>query len=495
MNEPHYLAPQPGFQSSFIASPAEVVIGGGSAGCGKTFALLYIPMVLYPRVPNVSATIFRREYKQIETAGGIWKKSVEVYNGLPEPIRPLAKWGNFEHIWNNGSTLQFNHLSDARTTHFAFQGAELAFIGFDELTHFTKDQFMYMLSRNRSTAVRVPFIRATTNPQGEGWVKDMISWYLYPPDYPDEALADYPREDRAGKIRYFTVFEDSFVWADTKQEVIDQLPATLQKEYTHEMIKSFSFIPGKLSDNQILEQSNPQYRASLMALSFNDQMQLLHGRWRTEDNDEMQLFQHAPIQDAFTNSFIQPTGKRYITCDVAFEGRDRLVIVVWDGWVVIQMEVIQKSDGADVLARVQNLCNAFSVPYRNVAFDASGLGGYLRGFLKTAVPFYGGGSAITADKSERYKNLRTQCYYLLSKRFEDCEIYLKQVPEQYRKEIADELKATKRKKTSTDSQKEIVPKEVIKIKIGRSPDFADTLSMRCIFDLIQQPKERRSTAL
>ena len=34
------LLPQPGFQYKFMNSPADIVLGGGSAGGGKTYALL-----------------------------------------------------------------------------------------------------------------------------------------------------------------------------------------------------------------------------------------------------------------------------------------------------------------------------------------------------------------------------------------------------------------------------------------------------------------------
>ena len=55
-----------------------------------------------------------------------------------------------------------------------YQGKRYDFIGFDELTQFTFEEYSYMFSRNRpgGEGTRV-YIRATANPGGigHGWVK------------------------------------------------------------------------------------------------------------------------------------------------------------------------------------------------------------------------------------------------------------------------------------------------------------------------------------
>ena len=60
-----------------------------------------------------------------------------------------------------------------------YQGKRYDFVGFDELTHFTWEEYSYMFSRNRpsrapgATESTVCYIRSTTNPGGigHGWVK------------------------------------------------------------------------------------------------------------------------------------------------------------------------------------------------------------------------------------------------------------------------------------------------------------------------------------
>jgi len=46
--------------------------------------------------------------------------------------------------------ISFGHM-DMDKDALKWQGSQIAMIAFDELTHFTKQQFFYMLSRNRST--------------------------------------------------------------------------------------------------------------------------------------------------------------------------------------------------------------------------------------------------------------------------------------------------------------------------------------------------------
>jgi len=71
---------------------------------------------------------------------------------------------------------QFSHLQLA-TTVYDWQGAQIALICFDELTHFTASQFFYMASRNRSTCGVKPYIRATCNPDADAG-RRVPGWWI-----------------------------------------------------------------------------------------------------------------------------------------------------------------------------------------------------------------------------------------------------------------------------------------------------------------------------
>jgi hypothetical protein len=488
------IGPQPGFQTNFLSTPADIAWGGGSAGCGKTDSLLTIPLYLR-NIPNVPSLIFKWQYGQIFDPGGIWDKATEKYMQLPPDSRPQQKLGKF--TFPSNATVNFDHLNGPNA-HLNYKGSEIGFIGWDELTDFTEEQFFFLLGRNRSKWLRRPFMRSTLNPEGFGWRKDFISWYLYPPDYKDQSLADFPRPDRAGVIRFFTRYQNQIYWGNSPQEVIKSLPAEVRHHYRPEFIKSFTFIPGKLHENKILEAANPGYRGSLMALSENLQQQLIGGRWRTIDTDANRLFARAVIKDMFTNSFLPRTGRHYITADIAFSGKDYFVIGVWDGWVLIDVKIYPKADGKSVLEAIQAAALEYNVPGRRIAFDADGAGGYLRGFMETAIPIIGNAKPVGEDEVDErqkkvftkpfYFNLRSQLYFLLAEQMKNNGVYFAVNSVNLRDRVERELFATKRMETPLGAPMRIISKDEIKASLGgESPDLADITAMRKIFDLLPEP--------
>jgi predicted phage terminase large subunit-like protein len=76
----------------------------------------------------------------------------------------------------------------------------------------------------------------------------------------------------------------------------------LLAKYGNEVMpKSVTFIPAKLSDNRVLEASNPEYRANLMALPMVERERLLNGNWKIRAQagtvfrrDWFKVLDHAP---------------------------------------------------------------------------------------------------------------------------------------------------------------------------------------------------------
>lgn len=222
-----------------------------------------------------------------------------------------------------------------------------------------------------------------------------------------------------------------------------------------------------------------------------------NGNWGSGDDLENRLYSDEAIENLFTNTFVHRPGVRYITADIAFEGADLFVIMVWDGWTVVQVYTIEKSDGPTVLNKLKSVAHEWAVPGSNIAFDASGLGGFLTGFMRASRPFNGGALPLEQDRLNKeqervfrrpvFRNLRAQAFWVLKDRLDNCEIHFAQNSLHLHETIRQELRAIKKVPNPDGGKLQVIPKSEIKEMIGRSPDFADCLSMRAIFEL-SKPK-------
>lgn len=258
----HMIRPQQGAQEKFLMSPADIAIYGGAAGGGKTFALL-IECLRHCDNPDFNAVIFRRQANQITNAGGLWDTAVNMYSPLGASFKTNP---SPQATFPSGAKINFNHLQLERDV-YSWQGAQIALIAFDELTHFAEKQFVYMMSRNRSTCGVKPYIRATTNPDADSWVADFLSWWI-------DQETGYPIVERSGVIRYFYRLDGAFLWGDSIDELVDKYSADPK------LCKSVTFIMSSIYDNKILLEANPEYLANLNGLDVVEKERLLKGNWK-----------------------------------------------------------------------------------------------------------------------------------------------------------------------------------------------------------------------
>jgi predicted phage terminase large subunit-like protein len=264
------IRPQVGPQERFLSSSADIVIYGGAAGGGKSWGLLLEPLRHVKTNHQFATVFFRRNTTQIRNPGGLWDESRTLYPLMgARPAKAVLEWR-----WPFGGLVKFAHLEHDSTV-YDWQGAQIPLICFDELTHFTKAQFFYMLSRNRSTCGVRPYIRATTNPDADSWVKEFIAWWIDPE-------TGFAIEARSGVIRWFIRVNDTIVWGDSRDELVQKfgrgdLPADHADQVQP---KSVTFIAAKLDDNRILIAKDPGYKANLMAQNAVERARLLGGNWK-----------------------------------------------------------------------------------------------------------------------------------------------------------------------------------------------------------------------
>lgn len=518
--ESNIIQAQKGFQTKVLSSSADIVICGGSGGAGKT-AVLLLDGARWQFVAGYGAVIFRRSYPEIVMQDGLWDQSKKFYGDMGG----VSNETQLRWTFPSGARIAFSHLQ-YETDLLKHQGSQYAFIGFDELTHFSKKEFMYLLSRNRSVCGVDPVIRATCNPDPDSWVAEFIAWFI-------DQETGFPITERGGKLRYFTTDNGTWVWGDTPEEVRDKCPHLFETEELKAtgidpltLVKSMTFIPGSVYENKVLLSADPRYLGNLMALDEEDKLRLLDGNWKM-GLDVKELFPLPKLNDMF-NAYppLNRADKYYITIDHARFGRDNCVIFTWHGWRVVRIDVLPLSNSNDIIKVIQHIRQQHRpIPISNIIVDQDGIG--VADILGGKV--YQGGAAPEKETIKRanehfeeeleviYRNKRTQNYFKVSEKVEaglisvdlnECYIWTKHptlhhlAPPLRIKElkikgesftierlIKDDLRTVKRYKSDGENKKMITPKEQQKNAIGgRSPDFGDNFSMRVEFDWIPVPQ-------
>lgn len=240
--------PQPK-QAVAMSRAEDELLYGGAAGGGKSDFLL-AEALRQVGVKNYRGILFRKTYKQLT---GLIDRSEELY----KKAYPKARYNATDHVWRfpSGAKIYFGNMQYVKDR-TNYQGKAYDFIGFDELTHFTWDEYSYMFSRNRPTGpgTRV-YMRATANPGGvgHGWVK-----------------------------QYFVKAAQPYKTVIHEREVVDQQG----KRYT--VLRTGAFVPSTIFDNKILLENDPNYLASLASLPKAERDALMYGDW---DSFEGQVFE------------------------------------------------------------------------------------------------------------------------------------------------------------------------------------------------------------
>lgn len=215
---------------------------GGSAGGGKSEALV-IEALRQVHIPHYKGLLLRKTFPE---ARELIDKSLKYY---PQAY-PKAKYNGSEHRWTfpSGAKIDFGSLQYEKDR-IKYQGQAYDFIGFDELTHFTWNEYSYLFSRCRPNGPDTEcYIRSTANPGGIGhaWVKERFVTAATP---------------------MHTIWEN-VSWYDIQGK-------------KHHSNRSRVFIPATVFDNPALLENDPEYVATLASMPEAERNALLYGDWDT----------------------------------------------------------------------------------------------------------------------------------------------------------------------------------------------------------------------
>jgi len=213
-------------QNMFITATADEVLFGGAAGGGKSYAQIIDALIYRIKYPGSKQIILRRTYPELDKS--IIRRTLALYP------KSIYKYSSSTHtgVFSNGSIIDFGYCDNENDV-YRYQSAEFDVVRFDELTHFTKDMYIYLISRLRGVNGYPKQMKSTTNPGGIGhkWVKERFI---------DIGSENTVHEINGGKR---------------------------------------VFIPSLVTDNSFLMAKDGSYLRRLENLSEKDRKALLYGQW------------------------------------------------------------------------------------------------------------------------------------------------------------------------------------------------------------------------
>ncbi|MBR5152111.1 MAG: phage terminase large subunit [Clostridia bacterium] len=253
---------------------ADEVLFGGAAGGGKSYGQLVDALLYALKYPQSRQLILRRSFPELEHS--------IIFSSLKFYPTKVAKYKSGAHTWEftNQSLIEFGYLANEKDM-LRYQGAEYDVVRFDELTHFTEEQYTYLMSRIRGVNNYPKQVKSSTNPGGIGH-----SWV---------------------KRRFIDGTEPNKVQTD--------------KESGMRRI----FIPSFVQDNLFLMEADKGYQKRLELLPEAERKALLYGEWEIFDGQVFAEWKNNPkgyLNRRFSHVIspfpIPPHWRRFRTFDFGY---------------------------------------------------------------------------------------------------------------------------------------------------------------------------------
>ena len=490
------IKPQEGFQEAFVKSNLDVVFGGGSMSSGKSFGAI-LALAEPIKDPNFRAVFLRRNLAETKVAGGLFEDTKKVYS---EYIKSAKESDQPRVVFKSGAFCDFTHISDETPAKLLerIRGWQYDLIYFDEGTSYEWSTFRLLFSRNRGTGKWTNKIRLTCNPKKSHWLRIFLR------DYIGEDGQIKPDWD--GRVRYFYIRGKevtSVVWCDTPEEVyaqckyqIDEALETFRKKGMDvdykSMVKSFAFYLGSPAENKAMVGANQGYLGSVAAMGEAEARANLLGNWNVDlDNDE-----DAPLKYEDSNNVFavdpQMNNDKWITVDLADTGTDNTLILVWNGFHIIDYKILMKSTPRMNAEAIQVVADKHGIGDSHIIYDGV-RAVYIHDYIETAIPYISY-RAPMGRYGRMAENLKTECYLRMVEMikrggmsFDDkiaYAIYQHQnmgVPITFKTEFVEECSVI-RFKDMPSGKKRLVNKKEMNAMLGkgRSMDLLDCCNMRML---------------
>lgn len=213
------------------------------------------------------------------------------------------------------------------------------------------------------------------------------------------------------------------------------------------------------------------------------------------------LFKYSALVDVFSNT-ITKTKDRFLIIDVSEDGEDKWVFSFWEGLEEYKREEFAHLSSNDGRNKIREYASQEHIPFSHILVDAIGVGSNLPSepLLEGIVGFKSSYAAIKTDLNpvllpnvnytktapliSDYKNLRSQCVFMLADNVNNHKISSK-ITGQFKENTIEEL-SVYQDVSPGDGKRMATKKEDVKKVIGRSPDHSDTWIMRMYFVIMEK---------
>lgn len=338
--------------------------------------------------PDFRALISRKNLGSLKSGGGF----VDTFQTIFGEYVTVRQADSPRVTFENGAYCDLTYIDDSNLDKMRerAKGWQYDMIAIDELTEMSWEAFSYMMTRNRgrSKTFTGKFF-ATMNPKRSHWARTFLDWYI--------GVDGYIRPERDGVVRYFYVNGATVrdvVWGNSKEEVyrkckidIDRKLKAVGGNFSYKnMIKSFVFYQGKLSENKGLINGNENYIGSVAASGGKMGQVLLEGNWNVdpEENEKIPI-PSDKARDCFIND-MAVNGDLWVTVDLADFGTDNLVALAWNGFHVYDIMIISHSTPRENAKRVKIFADEHGTVAEHIIYDGTA-GRYLNDYIPEAIAF------------------------------------------------------------------------------------------------------------
>ena len=415
--------PQPGLQERFIKCNSNIIFLCGAATMGKTFSML-MKFLKGIDKPGFSGSFISMRLADSKKGTSIYRDTVELLGNfagceVSSSDSPTFAWPK----WNSAVQLIHSNFNIENPTEWddfkeLAKKNQASLIQVDEGSDMPFRMFTYWMSRNRDSSGMKPQMTMSFNPEFTHWTTAFLlnGGYIDPVTY-------YIKPGMNGLTRWVYFKGDDVndvIWGDSASEVAEAAGIVLSEAdrkaglREEDMVKSFTMFTGEAADNLKLVAATGGGSVANLHATGATQRNVLKGAYFGPTNNERSSVSKQMILDLATNPMTEDEAM-YATMDLsgAESNSDVCQMVIWKGLRFIAVESY-KGDMKQIVPWIEGKLAQYGVPMQNFAFDATGMGFFLKSYInanpitsnRTALQEYDeNGNQVTF---EQYFNIRSQ---------------------------------------------------------------------------------------